>query len=84
MLEHRREAVVVGEAEAVAEAADDAQIRAAYDSEVASNSAEMVILGNLRQDHPASDKHVVRKPYHYGPLIQKIEQLVQLGASVGP
>ncbi len=59
------------------DAADDAQIRRDYDDEAASHQVEMVILGNLRQDSSAPDKHVIRKPYHYGPLIEKIEQLAQ-------
>ncbi len=59
------------------DAAEDADIRDAYDDELSSHHAEMVILGNLRQDERTGDQHVVRKPYHYGPLIQKIEQLVQ-------
>lgn len=77
--EHRPDVVVL---DLEADAAEDAQVRAAYDSELASNSAEMVILGNLRQDQLPTGKHVVRKPYHYGPLIQKIEQLVQQDAPV--
>ncbi len=74
MLRQHHPDVIVLDLEA--EAANDATVRAAYDNERASNPAEMVILGNLRQDQQATDQHIVRKPYHYGPLIQKIEQLV--------
>ena len=81
MLRQHRPDVVVLDLEA--EAAEDVQIRAAYDSELASNPAEMVILGNLRQEQLPSDRHVVRKPYHYGPLIKKIERLVRQSATTG-
>ncbi len=74
MLRLHRPDVVVLDLES--EAAEDAQVCAAYDSELESHCAEMVILGNLRRDRRTTDKHVMRKPYHYGPLIQKIEQLV--------
>lgn len=74
MLRQHHPDVIVLDLEA--EAANDVTVRAAYDNERASNRAEMVILGNLRQDQQTADQHIVRKPYHYGPLIQKIEQLV--------
>lgn len=81
LLRRHRPDVVVLDLEA--EAADDLQVRAAYDNELASNQAEMVILGNLREDQSCPDKHVLRKPYHYGPLIQMIEHLVRQSAVAG-
>jgi CheY-like chemotaxis protein len=37
----------------------------------------VVILGKLRQPHGSSDSgQIVTKPYHYGPLIRKIEDLL--------
>ncbi len=63
------------------DAADDVQVQAAYDDELATNKAEMVILGNLRRDQFHADRHLVRKPYHYGALIEKIEQLVSPGTA---
>jgi hypothetical protein len=59
-----------------AEATQDFDVRAAFDNALAAQPAEMVILGNLRQDQVAGDQHVIPKPYYYGPLIQMIEQLV--------
>lgn len=57
--------------------ADDPSLRAACESEVASHGAELVILGNLRRSELMPEQHLVRKPYHYGPLIRKIEQLIE-------
>lgn len=62
-------------------AGEDASIRAAYESELTSHRAELVILGNLRRCELTADQHLVRKPYHYGPLIRKIEQLIELSAN---
>ncbi len=56
--------------------ADDEAVQAAYDFEVESSNASLVVLGNLRA-HGTTGSHVVHKPYHYGPLIRKIEQLVE-------
>ncbi|MFO7905157.1 MAG: response regulator [Planctomycetota bacterium] len=71
--EHRPNVVVL---DADAESADNPRLRTAYDHELASNQGEIVVLGNMDRDQMGSDKHLVRKPYHYGPLIQKIERLV--------
>lgn len=48
-----------------------------FDLEAEPSQTPIVILGNLRKDE-ALPPHcsVVRKPYHYGPLIRKIEQMV--------
>ena len=38
----------------------------------------MVLLGNARRAEASlSNSQVVRKPYHYGPLIRKIEGLIE-------
>jgi CheY-like chemotaxis protein len=37
----------------------------------------IVILGTLRQGSPGTDRdQIVAKPYHYGPLVRKIEGLL--------
>jgi DNA-binding response OmpR family regulator len=38
--------------------------------------APLVLLGNLRRRTPPSGGEFVRKPYHYGPLVRKIEELL--------
>ena len=41
------------------------------------SSTPIVMLGNVRRDAPpTSSQAVLRKPYHYGPLIRKIEELL--------
>jgi CheY-like chemotaxis protein len=44
------------------------------------NDTPIVILGTVRsaQKHPASGQ-IVSKPYHYGPLIRKIDDLLAAG-----
>ncbi len=38
----------------------------------------LVLLGTVRRDEgPPPQGEFVRKPYHYGPLIRKIEQLLE-------
>jgi CheY-like chemotaxis protein len=64
-------------------AADDLSLCAACENEVARHGAELVILGNLRRSDLTPDQHLVRKPYHYGPLIRKIEQLIDHSADHG-
>ncbi len=82
ILRQQRPEVVILDLEA--EAADDAAVRAAYDTEMAEHRAELVVLGNLRRSDMTADQHVVRKPYHYGPLIRKIEELIEHSANLRP
>ncbi|MHB0958978.1 MAG: hypothetical protein ACYC6N_23905 [Pirellulaceae bacterium] len=67
-----------------AEAADDVSVRCAYETELADHRAELVVLGNLRRSDVMPEQHLVRKPYHYGPLIRKIEQLIEHTANRRP
>jgi DNA-binding response OmpR family regulator len=39
--------------------------------------APLVLLGTVRRGKPAMATEFVSKPYHYGPLIRKIEELLQ-------
>ncbi len=41
-----------------------------------SDHARLVLLGSLRRGAPPADGEFVAKPYHYGPLIRKIEELL--------
>ncbi len=70
---HRPDVVVL---DLEAQAADGREVASRPDHELETQAAEIVILGNLRRGDTGSSRHVVRKPYHYGPLIQMIEQLV--------
>lgn len=41
------------------------------------SATPIVMLGNVRRDvPPTASQAVLRKPYHYGPLIRKIEELL--------
>jgi CheY-like chemotaxis protein len=82
IVRQQRPEVVVLDLEAAT--ADDALVRAAFESELADHRAELVILGNLRRSDVTSDQCLVRKPYHYGPLIRKIEQLIEHSANLWP
>ena len=57
-------------------AGDDA-LRNGLDSETENARIPLVILGNIRKSEALlPHQSVVPKPYHYGPLIRKIEQLL--------
>lgn len=71
--EHRPHVVVL---DADTEAADNPTVRTAYHRELAAIEGNMLVLGNIKRDDATSDQHQVWKPYHYGPLIERIEQLV--------
>jgi CheY-like chemotaxis protein len=75
LLRRHRPEIVVLDLEAVA--ADDDEVCAAFQAEMKVRPAEMVVLGNLRDCRCSRPTHLVRKPYHYGPLIRKIEQLIE-------
>ncbi len=81
ILRQQRPDVIVLDLET--DAADDLQVQAQYNQELAHNRAEMVILGNMQRDPLLANRHIVRKPYHYGALIEKIEQLVRQTTAVG-
>ncbi len=38
----------------------------------------MVLLGSMRITPPNPQTEIVAKPYHYGPLIRKIEEILGL------
>jgi DNA-binding NarL/FixJ family response regulator len=38
--------------------------------------APLVLLGSIRRGKPPADGEFVAKPYHYGPLVRKIEELL--------
>lgn len=44
--------------------------------EAQARATPMLLLGKIRRDLPCPAGEVVPKPYHYGPLIRKIEALL--------
>lgn len=58
--------------------AHEETVQAEYAAESAAADVPLVILGRAREYSPKlPDDRVVAKPYHYAPLIRKIEQLVE-------
>lgn len=57
--------------------AGEEAIREGLDSETENSRIPLVVLGNVRRSEALlPHQSVVQKPYHYGPLIRKIEQLL--------
>jgi len=64
--------------------AADTATRAGYGDESRGGSTSLVMLASARRDTVGlPDGEVVPKPYHYGPLIRTIEQLLQTPARAG-
>ena len=57
--------------------ADPAALSAPFAEQSRTDRAPLVLLGTLRRQQPADDGEFVAKPYHYGPLIRKIEELLE-------
>ncbi len=52
---------------------------AGFEAASSSGRTPMVLLGSARRDGGAPHRQYVSKPYHYGPLIRRIEELLRLG-----
>ena len=48
----------------------------ALENHSAADNTYMVLLGSVRRHSPRLDSEFVAKPYHYGPLIRKIEEML--------
>ena len=60
------------------EGSETDELHAAYASESLRSEASLVILGRVQGLVPASPgSRTIDKPYHYGPLIRTIEQLLE-------
>ena len=65
------------------EEGDSAELQGAFEDESRRNETSLVVLGRVkganRSDdggNPHEPRHIIEKPYHYGPLIRTIEQLL--------
>jgi DNA-binding response OmpR family regulator len=63
---------------------DSGELQGAYEDESRRDGTSLVMLGkvsgsNRSHDtiHPSEPRHIIEKPYHYGPLIRTIEQLLR-------
>jgi len=56
-------------------------VSAGYEAESRQNQAALILLGNVRRASAAAPREgFVSKPYHYAPLIRKIESLLEPAA----
>ncbi len=56
----------------------DSKVCGDFDDEARQENASVVLLGRIRTDKSIlSNSEVLPKPYHYAPLIRKIEELLQ-------
>ncbi|MBC8353984.1 MAG: hypothetical protein H8E66_18470 [Planctomycetes bacterium] len=63
---------------------ESTRLQDAFEDESRRSEASLVMLGRVRGasqsssvDKSSDAPHVIAKPYHYGPLIRTIEQLLQ-------
>ncbi|MDA1049927.1 MAG: response regulator [Planctomycetota bacterium] len=63
---------------------DSAGLRGAFEDESRRHESSLVMLGRVVNanrsegvDEMRDTRHIIEKPYHYGPLIRTIEQLLQ-------
>jgi CheY-like chemotaxis protein len=74
--EHQPDVVVL---DVEAEAADPAAMSEQLTANSPEHPPELIVLGKFRrQSSPAG--HVISKPYHFAPLVHKIEQLAAKAA----
>ena len=60
-----------------AEFAEDSSIQAGFDVESRDHHSSLLVLGKARKySRQVPSDCVLAKPYHYGPLVHKIEQLL--------
>jgi two-component system cell cycle response regulator DivK len=74
--EHRPELIVL-DLEIEGGSSDEIAGRFAQQSQSAQSS--LVMLGSIRRPQPMPQGEYVAKPYHYGPLIRKIEEILLAG-----
>ena len=73
-----RPTVIVLDSEAIP--ADDPSVRDSLGLETANQGTPIVVLGSIPKSETLQPRQsVVRKPYHYGPLVRKIEELLTTG-----
>jgi len=63
---------------------DSGELQGAYEDESRRDGTSLVMLGKVSgsnrsrdANNPSEPRHIIEKPYHYGPLIRTIEQLLR-------
>ena len=60
------------------------EVAAPFTEQSRTDHACLVFLGSVRRRHPVAGTEYVAKPYHYAPLIRKIEEILSANSeSVG-
>jgi DNA-binding response OmpR family regulator len=55
-----------------------------FDTQAREGSSVLVLLGGIRQcGNTRKNSDLIAKPYHYGPLVRKIEELLSQAAANG-
>jgi len=58
--------------------AQDTASRSQLDTETETQHSQLLVLGKVRRDSQTlRNGEFVSKPYHYGPLVRKIEQFIE-------
>jgi len=60
--------------------AGDDGVQAEFDATSIAQHSSLIILGRISHDHSLPASQVIAKPYHFAPLIHKIEQLAARAA----
>jgi FixJ family two-component response regulator len=64
------------------ESADDDAVRAQYDAQAVCEGASLLVLGSSPRPMPPRGASLA-KPYHFAPLIRKIEELLDSAVRAG-
>ena len=57
---------------------NDPAVCGGYDEEIRQENTSVVLLGRIRESRsPLLTSEILSKPYHYAPLIRRIEELLQ-------
>ena len=67
----------------VDEVAADSAVCGEISEQVKSDSTSLVLLGSLSRWSGHAPREIIPKPYHYGPLIRKIEELLAESGAPG-
>ncbi len=52
------------------------EVAAPFAEQSRTDNASLVLLGSVRRQHPLPQGEYVAKPYHYAPLIRRIEEIL--------
>jgi CheY-like chemotaxis protein len=77
--EHRPELIVL-DLEIEGGTPDD--IASQFAQQTRSGVTSLVLLGGVRRPQPLPQGEYIAKPYHYAPLIRKIEEILSAGAAM--